>query len=106
MMRGERRYAAMYADNMFIEPCGPFSNMRYPAKNFKALFFGLNCVSTQSASFIAGHLDRLSLAYENAGAKTFRVQDTSVAEGIYLAIDAACAWRMGELSWTGRRLSA
>ncbi len=86
-LHGERRYAAVFAGNMFIEPCGPFSNMRYPANNFKALFFGLNCVSSQSPSSIAGHLGRLDLAYEQAGPNMFRVRDASVAAGIYLAID-------------------
>jgi hypothetical protein len=85
-MLGERRYAAVYAGNMFIEPCGPYSNMRYPVKGFKALFFGLNCRSDKSPSSIATNLGRLHIAYEQDGPETFRIQDGAVSEGVYLAI--------------------
>jgi hypothetical protein len=87
-MLGQRRYAAVYAGNIFIEPCGPFSNMRYPVKDFKALFFGLNCRSDNSPSSIAARLDRLKLAYEKLGTNVYRIQDPSIAEGVYLAVDA------------------
>ena len=86
VMLGERRYAAVYAGNMFIEPCGPYSNMRYPTKDFKALFFGLNCRSDASPSSIATNLGRLHIAYEQADPETFRIQDASVGEGVYFAI--------------------
>ena len=85
-MMGGRRYAAVYAGNMFIEPCGPYSNMRYPTKDFKALFFGLNCRSDESPSSIPTNLARLHIAYEQAGAGTFRIQDAAIGEGVYFAI--------------------
>ena len=88
VMLGQRRYGAVYAGNLFIEPCGPYSNMQYPVKEFKALFFGLNCRSDKSPSAIAAHLDRLKLAYQKAEPTLFRIQDPSIAEGIYLAIDS------------------
>src|ERR1700690_3283719 len=46
----ERRYTAVYAGNLYLEPCGPFTNFTYASKNFKAIFFGLNCGSKQSTS--------------------------------------------------------
>jgi len=87
-MIGERRYAAVYAGNLFIEPCGPYSNMRYPVKDFRALFFGLNCRSPQSPSSIAAQLDRSKIAYEKEGPGVVRVQDGLIADGIYLAVDS------------------
>ena len=87
VMMGERRYAAVYAGNLFIEPCGPYTNMRYPVRDFKALFFGLNCRSDKTAPAIAAHLDGLKLPYGKPGPGVFRVQDTSIGEGIYFAID-------------------
>jgi hypothetical protein len=88
VMLGERRYAAVYAGNMFIEPCGPYSNMRYAVKDFKALFYGLNCRSDNSPCGIAAHLDRLKIAHEKTGTNLFRIQAPALADGIYFAIDA------------------
>jgi hypothetical protein len=88
VMAGQRRYAAVYAGNLFIEPCGPYSNMRYPVKEFKALFYGLNCTSDASPSSIATNLGRLHIAYEPEGAGTFCIQDASVSEGVYLAVSS------------------
>lgn len=85
---GQRRYAAVFAGNTFIEPCGPYSDMRYPLKNFKALFFGLNCTSAKSPADIAAALCRLNLAYEKPSPDTFRIHDASIAEGIYLALSS------------------
>lgn len=94
-MLGERRYAAVYAGNMFIEPCGPYSNMRYPRKDFKALFFGLNCSSDKSSSEMIVALQRLNIAH-TVDSEIFRIQDASLAEGIYLAISSAAQKKPGE----------
>jgi hypothetical protein len=94
-MLGERRYAAVYAGNMFIEPCGPYSNMQYPRKDFEALFFGLNCSSDRSSSGMIAALRRLSIAY-TADSETFRIEDASLAEGIYFAISSTAQNKPGE----------
>ena len=83
---GQRRYAAVYAGNMFIEPCGPFSNMEYPVKEFKALFFGLNCRSDKSSSSMAKDLERLNISYEQVSPDTIRVRNEILGGGVYLAI--------------------
>jgi hypothetical protein len=88
VMLGQRRYAAVYAGNLFIEPCGPYSDMHYPTKEFKALFFGLNCSSDRSPAAIGAGLRRLNLAFEQDGPGTFRIQDASIAEGIYFAVSS------------------
>ena len=38
---GERKYAGIFAGNLVLEPCGPYSNFKYATDNFKAIFFGL-----------------------------------------------------------------
>jgi hypothetical protein len=96
VMLGQRRYAAVYAGNMFIEPCGPYSNMRYPVKEFKALFFGLNCNSDQSPASIATNLGRLHIAYEKADPETFRIQDAAISEGLYLAVSSKASSKPNE----------
>ena len=87
-MVGQRRYGAVYAGNLFIEPCGPYTNMRYPVKDFKALFFGLNCRSDHSPASITEHLDRLKIHYQKESATVFRIQEPAIADGIYFAIDS------------------
>jgi hypothetical protein len=85
-IHGGRRYAAVYAGNLFIEPCGPFVGNRYPVKDFKAVFYGLNCVSGCRSSLMVTHLDRLGTPYERPQPDLFRVRDPLVAEGIHLGI--------------------
>jgi len=38
---GARKYAGVYAGNLVLEPCGPYSNFSYASNNFRAIFFGL-----------------------------------------------------------------
>ena len=47
---GDRKYAAVFAGNMFLEPCGPFTNFKYARDYFKATFYGLNCESDRTIS--------------------------------------------------------
>jgi hypothetical protein len=83
---GGRRYAGVFAGNMFIEPCGPFSNMRYPTKDFRALFYGLNCVSDQLPADVLARLEGSRISYEKVSPQTFLIQEPAVADGIYFAI--------------------
>jgi hypothetical protein len=46
----------------------------------------LNCRSDTSPSSIAADLRQRHIAYEEDGTDTFRIQDASLGEGIYLAI--------------------
>ncbi len=36
-MVGQRRYGAVYAGNLFIEPCGPFTNLGYPVQDLRVV---------------------------------------------------------------------
>jgi hypothetical protein len=38
---GTRKYAGVYAGNIVLEPCGPYSVFSYASNNFRAIFFGL-----------------------------------------------------------------
>jgi len=65
-------------------------------KDFKALFYGLNCRSDQSPSLIATNLARQHIACEGESPETFRIQDASLTEGIYLAVSAKARDKPGE----------
>jgi purine nucleosidase len=41
MVLGERLYGGVFAGNLVLEPCGPYSNIAYASRDFKAIFFGL-----------------------------------------------------------------
>ena len=38
---GKRKYAGVYAGNLVLEPCGPYTGYLYSPNNFRAIFFGL-----------------------------------------------------------------
>ena len=38
---GKRKYVGLYAGNLVLEPCGPYSNFSYASDVFRAIFFGL-----------------------------------------------------------------
>ncbi len=38
----QTRYVGVYAGNMVLEPCGPYSYINYAMDNFRAIFFGMN----------------------------------------------------------------
>lgn len=56
---GQRKYAGVYAGNLVLEPCGPYSNFPYAAEDFRAIFFGLTFEPFESISLSAiGLTDR------------------------------------------------
>jgi hypothetical protein len=73
---GARRYAGVYAGNMFLEPCGPFSNFTYASNDFKAIFFCLNCESVRSYSSLAEDLTSRNLNYKQS--ETIQITDTTI----------------------------
>ncbi len=38
----QTRYSGVYAGNMVLEPCGPYSYINYATNEFRAIFFGMN----------------------------------------------------------------
>ena len=81
----DRKYAGLYAGNMFLEPCGPYTNFRYASENFRAIFFGLNCESGRSLRSLAEDLTQRDIGiYQD---ETIQVTDTSfISQNIYLSI--------------------
>ncbi len=54
-----RKYAGVYAGNLILEPCGPYSNFSYATNSFRAIFFGLTFEPFESLSVTAkGLTDR------------------------------------------------
>jgi len=50
---GKRKYAGIYAGNLVLEPCGPYTNYLYGTNNFRAIFFGLTFEPFESLSLTA-----------------------------------------------------
>jgi hypothetical protein len=82
---GERKYAGVFAGNMYLEPCGPYSNFSYVSTNFRAIFFGLNCESERAISSLAEDLTGRNIKI-NKG-ETIEVTDTiMMTQNIYFNI--------------------
>jgi hypothetical protein len=64
---GKRRYAGVYAGNLVLEPCGPYSNFSYASKDFKAIFFGLTFEPYKTLSQSAKGLTDRKINYELDG---------------------------------------
>ena len=81
----DRKYAGVYAGNMYLEPCGPFSNFQYASNKFKAIFFGLNCESEKSIATLAEDLTSRNIPIKQTS--TVQIVDTSfIRQNIYLNI--------------------
>jgi len=83
-----RWYAGVYAGNMFLEPCGPFSNFKYTRKNFKAIFFGVNCETQRQIQALARDLVNRDITVSQKDA--IQVTDTAlIGHDIFLNIAPA-----------------
>jgi hypothetical protein len=83
----ERKYAGVYAGNMFLEPCGPYSNFKYATNDFRSIFFGLNCESERSLSALAEDFDERHIKTEQDG--TIQITDTTIIkQNIYFSISS------------------
>ncbi len=83
----DREYAGVYTGNMFLEPCGPFSNFSYATNNFRAIFFGINCESARSLSALEEDLVSRGIGIEKDA--SIQVIDTSIIkQNIYLSISS------------------
>jgi hypothetical protein len=47
---GTRKYAGVYAGNLVLEPCGPYSDFSYASNDFRAIFYGLTFEPFESIS--------------------------------------------------------
>jgi hypothetical protein len=61
---GMRKYAGVYAGNLVLEPCGPYSNFSYASIEFRAIFFGLTFESGNSMSSVSMGLTEREISHE------------------------------------------
>jgi hypothetical protein len=87
LVMGERRYGGVFAGNLVLEPCGPFSDMVYAGRDFKALFFGLTFEPAVSIPDAAKILGERQIDYETGGDEFVFLKDTQLCgENIYISL--------------------
>lgn len=64
---GVRRYAGVYAGNLVLESCGPYSNFSYASSNFRAIFFGLTFEPYKTLKLSAAELAGRNIDYSVDG---------------------------------------
>lgn len=60
---GKRKYAAVQAGNLALEPCGPYPEHNYLHTNFEAMFYGLTFEPFDSAISSARDLDKRGILH-------------------------------------------
>jgi hypothetical protein len=84
---GERRYGGVFAGNLVLEPCGPFSDMDYASRGFKAIFFGLTFEPAVSIPDAARILRDRKIEYETGGDEfVFLTDPILCGENIYISL--------------------
>lgn len=83
---GTRKYAGIFAGNLVLEPCGPYTQFSY-ATDFKAIFFGLNFETDNSISSVAKVLENLNMKFESDVKEYIYIQDPDLSgENTFLGI--------------------
>lgn len=75
---GTRKYAGIYAGNLVLEPCGPYTDFHYASSHFKALFFGLTFEPSLSIPLTSENLREKKLKHEVAGDEFIYLKDTGL----------------------------
>jgi hypothetical protein len=83
---GNRKYAGVYAGNLVLEPCGPYSGYTYATKDFRAVFFGLTFEPFESISQSATGLANRSINKEVQGTGEIYLQKDSALCGDNITI--------------------
>ena len=83
---GMRKYAGIFAGNLVLEPCGPYTQFNY-ATDFRAIFFGLNFETEGSISSVAKMLDSFNSKYKMEDDEYIYPQDPDlVGENTFIGI--------------------
>ena len=61
---GERKYVGLWAGNLVLEPCGPYSNITYATPDFTAMFYGITFESYESSMQSATQLDQRAIMHK------------------------------------------
>ena len=78
MVLNERKYVGMFAGNLVLEPCGPYTQFNYKT-DFRAIFFGLNFETDDSISSVAKMLENLNMKFEIHGDEYIYLTDNEVS---------------------------
>jgi hypothetical protein len=83
---GERRYVAVWAGNLALEPCGPYPADSYLDTDFEAMFYGLTFEPGTTAEASAAALDTRGIPHaEPTG--SVRIDDEDLrAPNVYVGI--------------------
>jgi hypothetical protein len=75
---GKRKYGGVYAGNLVLEPCGPYSNYLYGSNNFRAIFFGLTFEPFESISLSATGLTNRKINHQSGDTYIYLQKDSAL----------------------------
>ena len=75
---GQRKYAAVQAGNLCLEPCGPFPDHLYSNTDFEGKFYGLTFEPYESATASARELDRRGIRH-GTPTQSVRITDKDIS---------------------------
>jgi hypothetical protein len=75
---GNRKYAGVYAGNLILEPCGPYTEYLYAPGSAKALFFGLTFEPFESLTQAAKGLSERNIDHKVMGREYIYFTDSSL----------------------------
>lgn len=78
LMLGERKYAGVYAGNLVLEPCGPYTNFKYASAQFRSLFFGFTFEPSVSISLAAQQLSQKAIGHQVMSDEYIYFNDSSL----------------------------
>lgn len=83
---GERRYVGLWAGNLVLEPCGPYSNIKYATPDFRAIFCGITFESYKSSLQSAEQLDLRGIKYKPLNAFVIIADPNICGENLVVSI--------------------
>jgi hypothetical protein len=83
---GDTKYVAVWAGNIALEPCGPYSADSYLSTDFEAMFYGLTFAFWESAAASAAALDERGIGHAEP-TDVVRIEDEDLkAPNVYVGI--------------------
>ena len=83
---GTRKYAAVYAGNLVLEPCGPYSDFSYASDDFRAIFFGLTFEPFESIPLSARGLADRKIRHETGDSYIYIKDSTLCGDNITISL--------------------
>ena len=77
---GKRKYAGVYAGNLVLEPCGPYTDYSYGTNNFRAIFFGLTFEPFKSISLSGMGLTHRKINHQEGDNYIYFQKDSALCE--------------------------